>query len=352
MPTKLERNRKAAEEKGYIAKAHAAEEKYGIPKGMFVGLLEQESAWRPEVISGKKKSKAGAIGIAQFMPATAKDEGVDPLNVDQAIDGGAAYLARMKDSAGSWTGALTAYNWGIGNYQKWLKGERKTQPKEAREYAGKVQRRAKAFQSTVPRTNESGAQPSGATPEGNVAGLRSRPTKSGSVRNESTPSQIPAPPSTAGVQVVGETPTSAYNQALIPPPAAIPEPALPTAAPLPAIAPPNTPVTAPSGIGTALIPPPARALPQRGQRAETFKLKQPKKLQVEIATPVGPRSVQAETPEEEALIQDLAQSGETQMLALMPELIKTRDLARSAPLIKTRGDSVDKLLLEIVEGVN
>lgn len=312
MATKLEKNRQAAIEKGYIAAAHAAEEQYGIPRGLYVGQLEQESAWRPEVISGKKASSAGALGIAQFMPATAKDEGIDPLDTAQAIPAGAAYLAKMHKATGSWTGALTAYNWGIGNYKKWLSGERKTQPKEAREYAGKVQARAKNFRKPVDTTD--GVQPATATPVAPV-------------------------PDVAGVPQQANSP--------VPQQAAAPAPDIAAPTPMAEVA----PRPEPTGIGLdrALIPPP-RGLPERGQRAEPFQLAKPKKLDVTIQTPVGPRSVQAETPEEEQLIQDLATSGETQLLAMMPELIQTRDMVRSAPLIKTRGDSLDKLLTQIVEG--
>lgn len=336
MPTKLEMNRALAEEKGYIAAAHAAEEQYGIPRGLFVGLLEQESAWRPEVISGKKKSRAGAQGIAQFMPATAADEGIDPLNPDEAIPAGAAYLARMYKSTGSWTGALTAYNWGIGNYNKWLKGERKAQPKEAREYAGKVQKRAKNYRQ--PKNTELPVQPATAAPVETIPDVVTSTGAGNPTVPKNTLSEVPSAPTMLPTQSSTSTPapipsvaqpTSPAPTALIPPPNALPEP---------------------TGIGLdrAMIPPP-RGLPTRGQRAETFKLKKPKKLQATIATPAGPRQVQAETPEEEQLIQDLSASGETQMLALMPELIQTRDLARSKPLIKTRGDSLDKLLTEIVE---
>lgn len=322
MPTKLEMNRALAAEKGYIAAAHAAEEQYGIPRGLYVGLLEQESAWRPEVISGKKNSSAGAQGIAQFMPATAADEGIDPLNPDEAIPAGAAYLARMHKSTGSWTGALTSYNWGIGNYKKWLSGERKTQPKEAREYAGKVQARAKQFRTP---TGDAGGGSQVDSPDG---GSTVQPTTRAMARVSGATPTIP------------ETPAGTKAQDSL-----LPAPSTPLAQPL------TQPLPEPSGIGMdrALIPPPA-SLPVNADMAQPFQLKKPKKLEATIQTPVGPRQVQAETPEEEQLIQDLSASGETQMLAMMPELIQTRDMARSAPLIKTRGDSLDKLLTQIVEG--
>lgn len=91
-----------------------AAEKYGIPSPIFSALLRKESMnFNPDVISGKIKSPAGAIGIAQFMPETAKSLGVDPLNVEEAIDGAARYLAQFYYSFGEdWPTALSSYNAG------------------------------------------------------------------------------------------------------------------------------------------------------------------------------------------------------------------------------------------------
>jgi soluble lytic murein transglycosylase-like protein len=58
------------------------------------------------------------VGIAQFMPATAKDLGVDPLDPIASIDKSGGYLRRLYDSLGSWDKALAAYNWGIGNVKR------------------------------------------------------------------------------------------------------------------------------------------------------------------------------------------------------------------------------------------
>ena len=329
MATQLEKNRKAAEEKGYIALAREMEQQYGMPAGMFAGLLEQESGWRPDVISGKKKSKAGALGIAQFMPATAEEQGVDPLDPEAAIRAGAKYLAKMKDMAGSWTGGLTAYNWGIGNYRKFISGKKKRQPKESREYANKVQQRAATFRNS-------------AAP---VTGANTGAVTQAAPAVDSQSAVVPEAPQPAVVPPVAADPA----QALIPPPMDVtPSPSVApmqqtTPTPIPQPAMPNDP--------SASLLPYDRTLPQRGQRAAKLEMKKPKKMDVMIDTPAGPRQVQAETPEEEQLVQDLAQSGETQLLSLVPELIQTRDLTRSQPLIQTRGDSVDKLLHQIVKGV-
>ncbi|MES2367196.1 MAG: lytic transglycosylase domain-containing protein [Pseudomonadota bacterium] len=93
----------------------------GVPVAILAWLLWKESRYNPAIISGAKRSSVGAMGIAQFMPATAIDElgSVDAaLNPAQAIPGAANYLAKLYNTAGSWAGALAAYNWGIGNVQR------------------------------------------------------------------------------------------------------------------------------------------------------------------------------------------------------------------------------------------
>lgn len=92
-----------------------AEQENGIPSGLLERLLYQESRYRNDIISGKVKSRVGAMGIAQFMPVTASELGVDPLDAYQSIFGAARYLSRLFKSTGSWNKALAAYNWGIGN---------------------------------------------------------------------------------------------------------------------------------------------------------------------------------------------------------------------------------------------
>jgi soluble lytic murein transglycosylase-like protein len=98
-------------------------------------VLYQESRFRDDIISGRTRSSAGAIGIAQFMPGTARDLGIDPLNVDQAIAGAARYLRMQLDNFGDWTRALAAYNWGPGNVQR--RGLDRA-PAETREYVKAV----------------------------------------------------------------------------------------------------------------------------------------------------------------------------------------------------------------------
>jgi soluble lytic murein transglycosylase-like protein len=95
-----------------------AAQQYGVPVSILAWLLWKESRYNPAIINGSIKSRVGALGIAQFMPATAADLGVNPLNSTDAIYGAARYLASLEGSTGDWTHALAAYNWGVGNVQR------------------------------------------------------------------------------------------------------------------------------------------------------------------------------------------------------------------------------------------
>jgi len=99
----------------YRERIAAESVRYGLPDGLLERVLYQESRFRPDIISGATRSPVGAMGIAQFMPATAAELGIDPLNPDQAIEGAARYLKKLRGQTGSWSLAVAAYNWGVGN---------------------------------------------------------------------------------------------------------------------------------------------------------------------------------------------------------------------------------------------
>jgi len=120
----------------YKATIEEAEKKYGLPPTLLARQLMQESSFDPDIISGKRKSPAGAIGIAQFMPATAKQYGVDPLNPEQAIDGAARYMKELRDKSDTWADALAKYNWGMGNFAR--KGGLPNAPKETKNYVTNI----------------------------------------------------------------------------------------------------------------------------------------------------------------------------------------------------------------------
>lgn len=92
-----------------------AAQKYGVDPELALALAKQESGYNQNA-----KSKAGAIGVMQLMPATAKELGVDPNDVDQNIDGGVRYLVQMiKLNNGDIPLALASYNSGYGTVSKY-----------------------------------------------------------------------------------------------------------------------------------------------------------------------------------------------------------------------------------------
>jgi len=91
----------------YRQAARDAARKYGIDPEMFLRLIQQESSFRPDVVSPK-----GAIGLGQLMPATAKELGVDPTDPMQNLEGSARYLSQQLKRFGSPDLALAAYNAG------------------------------------------------------------------------------------------------------------------------------------------------------------------------------------------------------------------------------------------------
>ncbi len=97
----------------YKERATALARQYGIPESIFLKQINQESGWKPDVVSS-----AGAIGLGQLMPGTAKDLGVDPWDPDQNLEGSARYLSTQYKKYGDWGMALAAYNAGPGNVDK------------------------------------------------------------------------------------------------------------------------------------------------------------------------------------------------------------------------------------------
>jgi soluble lytic murein transglycosylase-like protein len=102
----------------YASMIASAENQQGLPATMLERLLYQECRYREDIITGKVRSGAGAMGIAQFMPATAAELGIDPLDPAQAIPAAAKYLRGLFNKFGTWSEALAAYNWGQGNVQR------------------------------------------------------------------------------------------------------------------------------------------------------------------------------------------------------------------------------------------
>jgi len=85
----------------------AAATKAGVDPRLLASLAWQESAFKPDARSG-----AGAIGLTQLMPGTARGLGVNPHDPVANLEGGARYLRAQLDRVGSVDLALAAYNAG------------------------------------------------------------------------------------------------------------------------------------------------------------------------------------------------------------------------------------------------
>jgi hypothetical protein len=100
-----------------------------LPVEFFTRLIWQESRFNARAVS-----RAGARGIAQFMPRTAIWRGLaDPFDAIEALRESADYLRELRNQFGNLGLAAAAYNGGSGRVQNWLNG-RGNLPSETRAY--------------------------------------------------------------------------------------------------------------------------------------------------------------------------------------------------------------------------
>jgi hypothetical protein len=107
----------------------AAAAQNDLPTDFFTRLIWQESRFDPAAVS-----RAGAQGVAQFMPATANWRGLsNPFDPLEAIAESAKLLRDLRRDFGNLGLAAAAYNAGPGRVRDWLAG-RRALPGETRAY--------------------------------------------------------------------------------------------------------------------------------------------------------------------------------------------------------------------------
>lgn len=91
----------------------------GLPPDFLMRVVAQESGFHPSSVS-----KAGALGIAQFMPGTAMLVGLrDPFDPLEAVPAAAKHLRDLRSLFGNLGLAAAAYNAGAGRVRAWLAGQ-------------------------------------------------------------------------------------------------------------------------------------------------------------------------------------------------------------------------------------
>lgn len=98
----------------YAAKVQELARRFDLSPALIEALVWQESRWRANAVS-----PVGARGLAQLMPATARELGVDPADPFANLEGGARYLrAQLDRFGGDLEKALAAYNAGPGRVER------------------------------------------------------------------------------------------------------------------------------------------------------------------------------------------------------------------------------------------
>ena len=169
-----------------------------LPVAFLTRLIWQESAFRADA-----NSPAGAQGIAQFMPGTAAERGLDdPFDPEQAVPASAALLSDLSARFGNLGLAAAAYNAGPRRVADWIAG-RGGLPTETRDYVERITGRsaedwaadAKAPGDKAPAAHDLAVDPQSCLQLS--ATLRTAPRRGGTV------AAVEAPFAPWGVQLAG-----------------------------------------------------------------------------------------------------------------------------------------------------
>jgi soluble lytic murein transglycosylase-like protein len=112
---------------------------HGVDAALVRAVIAVESGF-----SQAARSPAGATGLMQLMPATARALGVNPHNTAQNIEGGVRYLAQQLKAFGGLELALVAYNAGPAFARRYAAGQAALYG-ETRQYVARVLARLRAL---------------------------------------------------------------------------------------------------------------------------------------------------------------------------------------------------------------
>jgi hypothetical protein len=159
-----------------------------LPVDFFARLIWQESRFDPTAVS-----RAGAQGVAQFMPATASARGLsDPFDPIESIAHSAKLLRDLRREFGNLGLAAAAYNAGPRRVRDWLAGRRGL-PRETDAYVRIVTGQSPE-QWARPRADPAETRAAPALPCPQIAGLAAR-----------SPAPVMKPLDPWGVQLVGSS---------------------------------------------------------------------------------------------------------------------------------------------------
>jgi soluble lytic murein transglycosylase-like protein len=115
-PAAVKKTTSSAQAGNYDEMIQNAATKYGVNPALIKAVVKAESNFNPRALS-----RAGAAGLMQLMPSTARGLGVtDSMDPQQNIDGGTRFLSGLlKRYNGSVELALAAYNAGPGAVDKY-----------------------------------------------------------------------------------------------------------------------------------------------------------------------------------------------------------------------------------------
>lgn len=131
-PPAVESGRARGRRTGFDALIDRYAAVYRVERAVVSAIVAAESGFNPSA-----RSSAGALGLMQLMPPTARELGVDPLDPEQNVEGGVRYFSQLLKKFGRLDLALVAYNAGPGFAERYVRGQTGLYG-ETREYVRRV----------------------------------------------------------------------------------------------------------------------------------------------------------------------------------------------------------------------